>query len=44
MARANANNPNLGIGVTGFKAIAGSNLALIYFRIPSFDVVHVVLH
>jgi hypothetical protein len=38
MTRANADNPDLSIGVTGFKAIACSNFAPIDFKISGFDV------
>jgi hypothetical protein len=38
MTRTNPHNPDLSIWATGFKAIAGSNLALIDFKISGFDV------
>jgi hypothetical protein len=38
MARANADNPDLSIWVTGFEAIAGSNFTRVNFKVSSFDV------
>jgi hypothetical protein len=38
MAGTNANDPNLSIGVTSFKAIASHNFTLIDFKIFGFDI------
>jgi hypothetical protein len=38
VARANANDPNLSVGVTGFEAIASCNFAPIDFKISGFNV------
>jgi hypothetical protein len=48
VARANANNPDLSVWMTGFEASlilrgfanAGKNFAFIHFKIPRFEVDH----
>jgi hypothetical protein len=38
MARTNADNPDLSVRLTSFKAIASRNFALIHLKISGFDV------
>jgi hypothetical protein len=38
MTRTNANNPDLGIGMKGFEAIASSNFAPIDFKSSGFNI------